>query len=120
LRTNFDQVRTTVLSRRISLTVIHSIAEMQRHHRTDETVTTLKELDDKVLVPLLERAAREPFELRLATPADVNGLMLHYSSATEERGSLPFDERVLDDVRLSTIHLWEAVEPGFVGELERQ
>jgi 2,3-bisphosphoglycerate-independent phosphoglycerate mutase len=120
LRTNFDQVRTTALSRRLSLTVIHSIAEMQRHHRTDETIYTLEELDDKVLVPLLERAAREPFELCLAAPAEGSGLVLRYSSEREERGSYPFDERALDDVRLSTLHLWEAVEPGFVGELERQ
>ena len=120
LRTDFDRVRSTVLSKRLTLTVIHTVEEMQRHHRTDETVYTLNELDRIVLVPLLERAAREPFELCLAAPAEGSGLVLRYSSAMEERGSFPFDERVLDDVRLSTTYLWEAVEPGFVGELERQ
>jgi 2,3-bisphosphoglycerate-independent phosphoglycerate mutase len=125
LQTNYDMVRENASAHRLSLAVIHSIEEMQRHGRTDEIAWNLEQLSTKVVSPLIE--AEEPFELRLAAPgghcsvgsapegSSSTGLMLTYVSDRRANNTVPFDERVFDDVRVPTANVWEFLHPGFLG-----
>ncbi|MEX2244051.1 MAG: hypothetical protein WD716_09435 [Fimbriimonadaceae bacterium] len=128
LQTDWDLVRRAVESNRISLIVLHSVEEMQRHRRTDEIAHALEQLSATVVAPLLADRLESPFELRIAAPsghasvggppdtAAQTGLGLTFSSVSPGAGTAPLDERVLDDARVPTLHTWEHLHGGFLGE----
>ena len=128
LQTDWGVVRRAVESGRITLIVLHSVEEMQRHRRTDEIAHALDQLSAIVVAPLLEKRSDSPFELRIAAPsghasvggppdtAAQTGLGLTFSSVSPGVGAAPFDERVLDDPRVPTLHTWEHLHGGFLGE----
>ena len=128
LQTDWGVVRRAVESSRITLIVLHSVEEMQRHRRTDEIAHVLEQLSAMVIAPLLEKRSESPFELRVAAPsghasvggppetAAQTGLGLTFSSVSPGAGTAPFDERVLDDPRVPTLHTWEHLHGGFLGE----
>ena len=130
LQTNFEQVLASAKANRLTLALVTSIEEMQRHHRADEIAHNLDLLASKVVAPLLEAEAEEAFELRIVAPgghAGVGvlpetsspiGLALTYLSHRKNKNDLPFDERVLDDPRASITNLWESVLPGLLGTSE--
>lgn len=127
LRTNYDMIFESAVSHKLSLAVIQSVEEMQRHGRTDETVWNVTQISEKVVRPLLERSKADAFELRIVAPGGICttsappesassvGLALFYSSDRLVDNSFPFDERVLDDVRVPITNVWEFSHPGFLG-----
>ena len=126
LRTDFEYVCENAAEHRLSLAVVQSVEDMQRHHRTDETVWTMGELSKSLLEPLLQ--GDEPFEFRLAAPggacsvgvpperASNTGLGLSFSSVERRPNHVPFDERSLEDPRVPTSRVWQFLSGGFVGE----
>ncbi len=127
LQTNYESVFENAMAHRLSLAVIQSVEEMQRHGRTDEIAWNLEQISEKVVRPLLERSGEDPFEMRLVAPgghcstvappngASKVGLALHYSSDRRADNPVPFDERILDDLRVPTKNVWEFLHPGFLG-----
>jgi hypothetical protein len=125
LRTDFRVFAATVARRRVSLALVESVAEMQRHHRPDMVAHSLASLSEEVVGPLLD--GEEPFELRIAAPggqASVSGpppsdpaigLGLEYLSIVLRENGVPFDERVPDDAKVPMLHTWEFLRPGLAG-----
>ena len=127
LKTDYRRVLKTATRQRLSLALLHSIEEMQRHGKVDEIVWSLAQLSEKVIEPLMESEEEEQFVLRLVAPgghastsgpperASATGLGLVYDSRQPRSNGLPFDERVLDDPRVPTQRVWEFVHPGLIG-----
>lgn len=125
LRTDFSRILRTVKKQRLTLALLHSVEEMQRHVKVDEIVWNLAQLSEKVFEPLMDE--EEPFVLRLVAPgghasisgppsrASSTGLGLEYDSQNPRSDGLPFDERVLDDPRVPTLKAWEFIHPGLIG-----
>jgi len=127
IRTDFDRILRITKKQKISLTLLHSIQEMQAHARIDEIVWNLEQLSEKVFEPLMENEERSPFVLRLVAPggqasidsapelASSTGLALVYDSRKALKNNVPFDERVLDDPRVPSVRAWEFIHPGLIG-----
>lgn len=127
LRTDYNRISRIAKKQRLSLALISSVEEMQRHGKLDEIVWNLARLSEKVIEPLLDNEAEEPFVLRFVAPgghcstgkppnrASAIGLGLEYNSEKPESNRLPLDERVLDDPRVPTRKVWEFIYPGLIG-----
>jgi 2,3-bisphosphoglycerate-independent phosphoglycerate mutase len=125
LQTNYGLILENATAHQLSLAIVHSVEEMQRHGRTDEIEWNLEQLAANVIGPLLER--EDPFELRLVAPCGQStagalhsgsspiGLGLMYSSESLAANAFPFDERVLDDARVPTLNCWEFLQGGLLG-----
>ncbi len=128
LQANYDLIRENAMSHTLSLAVVHSVEEMQRHGRTDEIAWNIEQVAENVVRPMLERSKEDAFELRIVAPggncstgappegASTIGLALRYSSDRLADNSFPFDERVVDDVRVPTANVWEFLHGAFLGD----
>ena len=127
LKTDYGRILKTTTRQSLSLALLNSIEEMQRHGKVDEIVWNLVQLSEKVIEPLMDNEVEEPFVLRVVAPgghasisgaperASATGLGLKYDSRRPMSNGTPFDERVLDDPRVPTQKVWEFVHPGLIG-----
>jgi 2,3-bisphosphoglycerate-independent phosphoglycerate mutase len=122
LRVNWAMVREALMSSEPVVAVLHPIVPMQAWERLDEIERFLAHTAEQVLQPLL--SLDKPFRLTVLAPGDpwdgaaralranAMGLGFNYDSRRKVTGSLPFDERVLDDNRAALYPMHEAVQKG--------
>ncbi|MCH7903215.1 MAG: hypothetical protein IH944_01455 [Armatimonadetes bacterium] len=129
LRIDFPKLGARLMESRLSVALIHTVEEMQRHGRVDDVMWVVEQLAESVLEPLMSKSDSSPFQLRILAPggrcsfdgsepperASTIGLGLFFDSERPADNRFPFDERVIDDARLPLIDPWQFIEPGFSG-----
>jgi hypothetical protein len=115
LRTNFEHVGASISKSSSSISVIGVIAELREQNRVEEMDWFTKELNRRLLEPLVQLARREPLHLTLLAPSTQGqGLVLDFRSDAPETNSIPFDERALEEKSLQTIADWQAVNEALI------
>lgn len=122
---DFALLHSQATRRQLTLALVDGVTEMQRHERLEEIQWTLSQMSSLLIEPLLVNGHDEPFEFRIAAPGAMGtcassrtsreGLGLFYSSLKRGLGTLPFDERALDDRRIATYRTQEFVLGGLMG-----
>jgi 2,3-bisphosphoglycerate-independent phosphoglycerate mutase len=101
-----------LLARPPSVAVLDSFERARAAGRIDEASWLLDELDREGFATVLDRIETERVRLTLLAPDAEGGLGLEYDSAVPAQNAIPFDERALDDARLSQTTLFESVAEG--------
>lgn len=129
LRIDFPKLGVRLIESHLSVALIHTVEEMQRHGRVDDVMWVVEQLAESVLEPLTSKSDSSPFQLRILAPggrcsfdgsepperASASGLGLFFDSERPAENRFPFDERVIDEARLPLIDPWEFIEPGLSG-----
>lgn len=105
-----------------SILVIEAFCEMREFGKWDEMEWLWREMGANLFEPLVDLSIKEPLQLSIIAFAGLDkppgpeasetGLTLSFGSGTVSNGSIPFDERALEDRKLPTVRLWEAVQLG--------
>ena len=113
VRTRFAPLARQALSRNLSLIVLDGAAELRREDRLEELEWFAKEMDRELLTPLVEEAGRNQSRLVVLAPSEL-GDGLGVSTESNAAGSLPFDLRTTDELRLRKTDLWTEIEQGLL------
>lgn len=110
LRTRLESAARRMLSESSTILLVDAIAEMRSEEMLEEAEFLSRQIDEQLLKPIIDRAADEPLRLLLAAPSDERqGLILHFDSKDLREGTLPFDERTLDDAKVPTVDVEDAI-----------
>lgn len=94
-----------------SVLVIDAIAELRATGELDEAAFVARRIAEELVRPMFDRATTEPSQLILAAPAqDSTGLAISFDSEVKLDSNYPFDDRALDEAKVSTCDLEELVD----------
>ena len=91
------------------LVVLDPITRMRELEKIEELHWLVREIDERLLRPLLEGS--ELNHTRITVLAE--SLAVRWDSTRNERSTLPFDERALEERKLPKTQIWELVSKGF-------
>ncbi len=100
-----------------SILLLPNIGEFQSAGSLEELDWLTREIDRRLIVPLMEEMATGELQLTLLSPRidptlGYQGLMLRAESHRSGQNVYPFDERSLEERSIPAVDLWEAVEDG--------
>jgi 2,3-bisphosphoglycerate-independent phosphoglycerate mutase len=122
VNTRWGYLRASVEMHEPVLCIVEAFAELRRIDRLEEGKWLVNEMDKLLLGPLLEEALLQPTRLSVLmpggatdsspAPADASpyGLALTVETPSIGSGTLPLDERSLEEARLPTRDAWQVVE----------
>lgn len=114
---DFESLALRTSNRPVTLVVFDFARELGITERAEELHWLVRELDHRLLSPLLETGRREATRISFLAPSeDGVGLGLEVEPMKPGTNHLPFDERTLDERRLPIRDLWTLVESGLAHE----
>lgn len=88
--------------------VIETVERLRQEARLEEMAWFLRELDDRLLAPLVKNVGEVPTRIALFSPGE-SGLGLTWESGKDTQSIYPFDERALDERAIPRQSLHESV-----------
>lgn len=115
VHTKFEEIARRCLTGSSSIVVLDAVAKLRREGMVDEAEYVGRELDARLLKPLLE--SQEPMRLLVVAPSDCGaGLTLDYDSQHPNDNDVPFDERSLDEARIPFVDAEDAVDAALTAD----
>jgi 2,3-bisphosphoglycerate-independent phosphoglycerate mutase len=111
LSTRLERILDAVERHSLTFAVIGAISRFRQQNQLEEAEFFSREIDQRLLNPLMERSELEPLSLAVVAPrASGDGLALIFDSRRPEESVVPFDERALEDRRIPSLETWKVVE----------
>jgi 2,3-bisphosphoglycerate-independent phosphoglycerate mutase len=110
--TRFEAIRGEMKGSGAAIIVIEASGEFVSNGKDEELNWLAKELDEKLIQPLLDDALTSKGRICLVCPSDKEGIGLTFETGMRVEGIVPFDERALEEARLAIYDLWAAVDRG--------
>lgn len=110
-----EQLLKSCLSRDLTILLLDNVERLRSAEKLEEAAWLTRELDERFLQPVLDRAALEPSRIAVLAPGmESDGLGVVFESRSIEENSLPFDERSLEEQRVERRDVWEVVAESLV------
>jgi 2,3-bisphosphoglycerate-independent phosphoglycerate mutase len=105
-----DELRKCCERESLTIIVLDAMAGLREKSRLEEMAWLSREIDDRLLQPLLDTSIDQPMRLAMLSPGTKgDGMALVFESRSPAANSLPFDERALEDKRLERRDVWHVV-----------
>jgi hypothetical protein len=110
LNVRLEAVLEAVREEPLTIVVVESFAGLPVPERLEERHWLAREIEARLLAPLLGDAWAQPTRMAVIATGPGRGLSLEFETGNHGSGGYPFDERSLEERALPTADLWEVVE----------
>lgn len=101
----------------LTIVVLDQIGDFRSQGKLEEAEWLSREIDRRLLGPLLDASLREPTRIFIAAPScdgtgsdEPSGLSLRVETGTRPANSVPFDERALEERAVPVGEVWKEIE----------
>ncbi len=112
LGTKLEAIASRALSREVSIILVETPAQLRAKELEEELHWFVRELDARLIKPLIDESAEGPAKITVLAPSSATGLGMVLRTPATGANSIPFDERALEEKVLRTNDLWRSVESG--------
>lgn len=112
VNTRLDALARRLREETVAIAVLDAPAALRSQGLEEELHWFVRQMNERLVAPLLEDALREPSRLTLLAPGSAVGLGVSLQSPSSSANAIPFDERALEERTLGTRDLAELVETG--------
>jgi len=109
LNTRMEWALKEIRTADLTITLIDASTVLAEGERDEELAWLGREIDQKILKPLLDDSLTGKTRVSLLCPSEGVGLGVKFESGDHGSGSIPFDERALEERSLPTRDLWDSV-----------
>ena len=108
--TRLEQIAKTALQNDAAILVIDAPQEFRKLGQIEELHWFTKELDERLLKPLLDESIKTTSRISLVATGPTGGLALRFETGDARQNVYPYDERSLEEKALSTTDAWTFIE----------
>lgn len=113
LKIDYRSILDRILKHTPTIIILDKFTYLRKWGRKEEMLWLLKQIEDLWLKPILEYSLLKPMQITILCPSVENeGLGFIFNSQISIHSNYPFDERLLEEKKISQIRLWEAVQKG--------
>lgn len=114
INTRLSDLAANLLKSSQGIAVLEAPSKLKELDRPEELNWFADQMDAKLLQLLFEKALVDSTKITLLIPTAETGLGLTYQTGNQNSGTIPFDERALEEKTLQTFDLSTAVQQGLL------
>jgi 2,3-bisphosphoglycerate-independent phosphoglycerate mutase len=110
LGTPFEEVAKRALARELTVIYLHGPGELRRRGKLEELEWYARQMDERLLQPLVEEALRADSRVALVATGSGDGLFVQLRQHAVGKSGTPFEERVLEDLSVPRRDPWTVID----------